>query len=104
MKKLRFVESAVAGILGAFGDSTAKAVWDENEKTLTFYYKAFSGCGNLANEVNFPSSSDDRAEHGVDDTASVTNFSYQGNNKPKEKKNEYIDARACVHVAADRAR
>lgn len=38
MKKLIFVVSAVAGILGAFGDSTAKAVWDENEKTLTFYY------------------------------------------------------------------
>lgn len=38
MKKLILVVSAVAGILGAFGDSTAKAVWDENEKTLTFYY------------------------------------------------------------------
>lgn len=38
MKKLIFVVSAVAGILVASGDSTAKAVWDENEKTLTFYY------------------------------------------------------------------
>ena len=38
MKKLIFVVSAVAGILVASGESTAKAVWDENEKTLTFYY------------------------------------------------------------------
>ena len=38
MKKLIFVVPVVAGILVAFGDSTAKAVWDENEKTLTFYY------------------------------------------------------------------
>ena len=38
MKRLIFVVSAVVGVLGAFGDSTAKAVWDANEKTLTFYY------------------------------------------------------------------
>ena len=38
MKKLIFVVSVVAGILVASGDSTAKAVWDANEKTLTFYY------------------------------------------------------------------
>ncbi len=38
MKKLIFVIFAVAGLLVAFGDSTAKAVWDANEKTLTFYY------------------------------------------------------------------
>lgn len=38
MKKLIFIVSVVAGIFVAFGDSTAKAVWDENEKTLTFYY------------------------------------------------------------------
>ena len=38
MKKLIFVVPVVAGILVAFGDSTAKAVWDANEKTLTFYY------------------------------------------------------------------
>ena len=38
MKKLIFVVAAVVGVLVAFGDSTAKAVWDANEKTLTFYY------------------------------------------------------------------
>ena len=38
MKKLIFVVAAVAGVLVSFGDSTAKAVWDANEKTLTFYY------------------------------------------------------------------
>jgi surface protein len=38
VKKLIFVIFAVAGLLVAFGDSTAKAVWDANEKTLTFYY------------------------------------------------------------------
>ncbi len=38
MKKLIFGVTAVVGVLVAFGDSTAKAVWDENEKTLTFYY------------------------------------------------------------------
>lgn len=38
MKKLIFGVTAVVGVLVAFGDSTAKAVWDANEKTLTFYY------------------------------------------------------------------
>lgn len=38
MKKLIFGVTAVVGVLVSFGDSTAKAVWDANEKTLTFYY------------------------------------------------------------------
>ena len=47
MKKLMLVVSAVVGTFAAFGDPTAKAVWNESTATLTFYYdeNTYSGDG-----------------------------------------------------------